>query len=176
MIFSPPNLISLNNDEEMKQNHYFSPTANWVIPGSVMAGQSPARASSVSEMMQSLRVDAGVTTFVCLQSEVLPQSEDGIDFGGTKDGNEVDKMPSYAEAARQIENVTEPKFVYYGIRDEEKAQSLEVLHILIDNLVKRVENGEVLYIHCKGGTYMQYVLNFSYYEYISLSNMMTEIN
>ena len=153
MSVSLPDLVPLSDEHEMMR-HFFSPTANWVIPGAVMAGQSPARASSVPKIMEALRVEAGVTTFVCLQSEVPPQSEDGKNFGGTVDGNEASELPSYAEAARQIENVPEPKFVYYGIRDEEEAESLEILDILTNDLLKRVEDGEVLYIHCKGGMFL----------------------
>ena len=139
-----------DNEEELK-THFLSATANWVIPQTLIAGQSPARSSSVQEEMVFLRKEAGVTTFVCLQSEVPPQTADGVDFGGTKDENEADKLPSYAEEARRVENDTEPKFVYYGIRDEEEAESLEVLDTLINDLVKRIEEGEVLYVHCKGG-------------------------
>lgn len=143
-------IASPHNEEEMK-THFLSATANWVIPQSLIAGQSPARASSVEEEMIFLRKEANVSTFVCLQSEVPPQTSDGVDFGGTKDENEADILPSYAEEARQVENVTKPKFVYYGIRDEEEAESLEVLHTLINDLVKRIQEGEVLYVHCKGG-------------------------
>ena len=151
MPFNPPTLPQLDNDEEMKK-HFVSPTANWVIPDAVMAGESPARASSVPDRMKSLRADFGVTTFVCLQSEVPPQTADGADFGGTKDGDEADKLPSYASAARDVEGVdAEPQFVYYGIRDEEEAESLEALDVLIEDLLKRINNGEVLYVHCKGG-------------------------
>ncbi len=146
-----PPLPQLDNDEEMKEL-FISPSANWVIPGVLIAGASPARSASVPDTMKDLRVGAGVTTFVCLQSEVPPQTEDGTDFGGTKDGNEADKLPSYAAAAREVDGVPEPKFVYYGIRDEEEAESVEVLHTLIDDLLKRIKDEEVLYVHCKGGT------------------------
>ena len=146
-------IAPLDNEEEMNI-HFFSATANWVVPGAIMAGQTPALASSVEETMKSLRNDAGITTFVCLQAEVLPQTEDGTDFGGIKDGNEVEKLPSYADVARSIENVPEPKFVYYGIRDEAEAESLEKLCELINDLKERVEQGEVLYIHCKAGMFI----------------------
>ncbi len=145
-----PELIPLENDEELVKQHYFSPSANWVIPGMVMAGESLSKIS-VKDSMHSVRVEGGVTTFVCLQAEVGPQSEqNSVDYGGVKDGNEIDDLPSYADAA-QIEGVPEPKFVYYGIRDEEEAQSLEELNVLVEDLLGRIRSGEVLYIHCKGG-------------------------
>ena len=64
--------------------------------------------------MCSLFVVEGVTACVSLPPEVPPQSEDGVNFGGTMDGSEASELPSNAEAAREIENVLEPKFVYYG--------------------------------------------------------------
>lgn len=153
-----PDLISLEDQDALKASHFFSSTANWVIPGAVMAGQSPARADDVATNMQTLRVDGGITTFVCLQAEVDPQVEtsegatNSVDFGGVKEGHEVDVMPSYASVASGVKGVDSPKFVYYGIRDEEQAESVEKLHTLIKDLMKRVNGGEVLYVHCKGGT------------------------
>jgi protein tyrosine/serine phosphatase len=62
-------------------------------------------------------------------------------------------MPSYANIATQVDPVSEPKFVYYGMKDDDIASSLDELRALIKNLVKRVqEDGEILYIHCKGGS------------------------
>ncbi len=150
-----PELIPLDNEKELVKQHYFSPSANWVIPGMVMAGESLSKIS-VKDSMYSVRVEGGVTTFVCLQAEVGPQSENdytysSIDYGGVKDGDEIGDLPSYADAARVVEGVPEPKFVYYGIRDEEEAQSLQELNVLVEDLLGRIRSGEVLYIHCKGG-------------------------
>ena len=151
MPFNFPSLPELENEEELSRL-YVSSTSNWVVPHVVMVGQSPARAKSVTNRMEFLLVDKGVTTFVCLQSEVLPQTENGIDLGGIQDGNEADILPSYADAACSVKGVSEvPKFVYFGIRDYDVAESLEGLDILIDNLLKRINDGEVLYVHCKGG-------------------------
>jgi len=148
-----PELIPLENDKELVKQHYFSRSANWVVPGKVMAGESPARVS-VKDSMESVRIEGGVTTFVCLQAEVEPQTNDYscTDYGGVKDGDEADILPSYADAARSVEDVPEPKFVYYGIRDEEEATSLQELNVLVEDLLGRIKSGEVLYIHCKGGT------------------------
>ena len=138
--------------EEMgDEDFYFSSTANWVVPRMVMVGESPYLASSMQERLQILCTDGGVTTFVCLQAEVPPQSHMWVDFGGTKGKSEV--VQSYAEVAHQIENVefSKLRFVYYGVRDYEPARSLKELEILIEDLVKRCKDGEILYIHCKGG-------------------------
>ena len=146
-----PTLTSLN-DEISVENHFFSATANWVIPGAVMAGGSPARASEgADKYLVNLINDAAVTTFVCLQSEVNPV-ESAENFGGVNKGNEADEMPSYANAAIQVDPATTPKFVYYGIKDEEVASSMIDLQALISNLQQKVQQGEVLYIHCKGGS------------------------
>mmetsp|Transcript_13996 Transcript_13996/g.17687 ORF Transcript_13996/g.17687 Transcript_13996/m.17687 type:complete len:227 (-) Transcript_13996:200-880(-) len=141
-----------NNGDATKM--YFSETANWIVPRTVMVGESPYMASSVKERMASLCIEGGVTTFVCLQAEVPPQPHDCMDFGGVKDEyeDEVSGTLSYSEVAKQIDNIdSNLKFVYYGICDFEPARSLQELDILIEDLANRVANGEVLYIHCKGG-------------------------
>jgi hypothetical protein len=150
---SLPCLTSLTDEAAMDQ-FFFSDTANWVIPGIILVGESPASACSMKARMETLRIKGNVTTFVCLQSEVLPQSEDSVIFGGYQDGCKKDILPSYAKAAYQTidEKVNSKiKFVYYGIRDMQRAKSLEELDTLINDLLKRVEDGEVLYIHCMGG-------------------------
>lgn len=148
-----PTLTPLD-DEISMQKHFFSETANWVIPGCILAGGNPVRASNggaVGKYLQNLVKKAKVTTYVCLQSEVY--AIDGAEnLGGIQEGNETEEMPSYANIAQQVDTVSEPKFVYYGIKDDEIASSMEELRALIANLVKRVQDGEVLYIHCKGGS------------------------
>jgi len=164
-------LIPIDNEKEMIQSHFFSATANWVIPNKLMAGESPSNPTNVRETkdaMFALRLDGKITTFVCLQAEVPPQTsdEDCVDFGGVKlscsqhgevvptgQANKTVKiiLPSYADMARNVPNVPRPKFVYYGIKDDGVVESLEGLDVLIQDLVKRVEDGEVLYIHCTAG-------------------------
>lgn len=144
-----PDLPDVNDEDAMKAVN-FSEQANWVVPGLVMAGQSPARQKDVEAYVSNLFQKAKVTTYVCLQSEVVPQSEDTVDMGGIQVGNEVQKLPSYAPMAKAANPDT--KFVYYGMRDDEAAPSEESLTKLIDNLAGRVMKGEVVYIHCKGGS------------------------
>jgi hypothetical protein len=146
---STPTLL---NDEVSMEKHLFSSTANWVVPRAVLAGASPARASEGPEKyLEKLINDAKVTTFVCLQSEVNPV-DNAANFGGVNEGNEADKMPSYADAAIQVDPASPPKFVYFGIKDDETASSMEELQALIADLTQRVHEGQVLYIHCKGGS------------------------
>mmetsp|Transcript_8876 Transcript_8876/g.16754 ORF Transcript_8876/g.16754 Transcript_8876/m.16754 type:complete len:241 (-) Transcript_8876:281-1003(-) len=148
-----PTLTNLD-DEISMQKHFFSETANWVIPGFVLAGGNPVRASegNVAKYLQNLVKRAKVTTYVCLQSEVEP-IEGAENFGGIQEGNEAEEMPSYGKIAAQVDTVSDPKFVYCGIKDDELVSSMDELRSLIQNLVKRVqEDGEILYIHCKGGS------------------------
>lgn len=154
-----PSLKESGNEVDTAQ-FYFSESANWIVPRMVMVGESPYRSSSVEKTIQSLCKDGGVTTFLCLQAEVPPQSHDCVDFGGTKEMTEAVK--SYAEVAHQIEDIDSSnlKFVYYGIPDFEPARSLQELGILIEDLVRRVKEGEILYIHCKGGKLPQVYSRF----------------
>jgi protein-tyrosine phosphatase len=139
------------NDEGATKVVNFSEQANWVVPGFVMAGKSPAREKDVKGYIEKLVQKGKVTTYVCLQSEVIPQSEDTADMGGVQVGNEVKKLPSYAPMAKAVN--PDAKFVYYGMRDDEAAPSEETLTLLIEDLADRVKNkGEVVYIHCKGGS------------------------
>jgi hypothetical protein len=177
-----PTLPSLNDPVSIQDQCFYSETANWIIPGKVMAGQSPAKAKNVQAYVQDLYDRAHVTTYVCLQAEVEPQlqsTEDGEtdpetdtdaeqvkefgtseDLGGVQLGHEVKELPSYAPAVCQYHQQQEgdkkpshkPKFVYYGIQDDAIAPSEEGLRVLIKNLVQKVQNGEILYIHCKGGS------------------------
>jgi hypothetical protein len=149
---SLPPLHSLDDNISMQKKHFYSENANWVVPGVVLAGGSPARANDIDAYVKDLSENANVTTYVCLQAEVVPQSEDAEDLGGIQIGNEVDQMPSYAEAVSQANPASEPKFVYYGMKDDEIAPSDDSLRALIENISKRIEDGEVLYIHCKGGS------------------------
>ena len=149
--FKLPPLPSLDNKNDMKKM-FFSSTENWIIPGLVLGGESPSKAPSITERVQRLRFQGNVTTFVCLQAEVSPHSS-AVHLGGIEDGNETSMLPSYADIARQqaVGMKGKPKFIYYGIRDEQIASSVQDLRYVVDELVKRLKDGEVLFIHCKGG-------------------------
>lgn len=140
------------DDKVSMQKYYVSGKSNWLVPGVVMMGQSPARDVNVGDLMATLRTGKKVTTFVCLQSEVPPQSDSTVLIGGIVEGDQVNSMPSYASAAIAADPAIEPKFVHYGIKDDETAQSVDDLFALCSDLTNRIYLGEVLYIHCKGGT------------------------
>ena len=151
-----PLLPALDDNVAMQKHLFYSEQANWVVPGAVLAGKSPATAEDVKAFVMDLSVKAKVTTYVCLQAEVGPQSTDTEDLGGIQTGNEVDMYPSYAQAVSQVaernQSSSKPKFVYYGMKDDEIAPSEESLCDLVENIRKKVEDGEVIYVHCKGGS------------------------
>lgn len=75
----PPYLPNLDQDYEIKMK--FQEFANWLIPGSLMAGRYPfvepsrCRDRKTGEEMLEELITAGVTTFICLQGEIPPQEE-----------------------------------------------------------------------------------------------------
>lgn len=75
----PPYLPNLDQDYEIKMR--FQEFANWLIPGSLMAGRYPfvepsrCRDRKTGEEMLEALITAGVTTFVCLQGEIPAQGE-----------------------------------------------------------------------------------------------------
>lgn len=146
---SLPTISNLDDDIAM-QKHYYSGSANWVIPNILMAGGSPVRAAEgVDECLESLIQNANISTFVNLQSEVNPPSS-AENLGGKSDGHEADSLPDYSDSASAINPSV--NFVYYGMVDEEAAESVDKLDEVVTKLVERIHNGEVLYVHCKGGS------------------------
>lgn len=75
----PPYLPNLDQDYEIKMQ--FQEFANWLIPGSLMAGRYPfvepsrCRDRKTGEEMLEALITAGVTTFISLQEEIPPQGE-----------------------------------------------------------------------------------------------------
>lgn len=79
-----PELLQLDGDYE--QNHTFTDYANWLIPGHLLLGRYPfcepsrCKTRDHGEIQLKQLLDAGVTTFVCLQDELPPQ--DKMRIGG----------------------------------------------------------------------------------------------
>lgn len=147
-----PALSSLSDQSALHTAHYFSPTANWLIPKHVIQGRNPTsgRGSSL-ERVRAIREQAACNTFVCLQAEIAPQ-DGGESFGGADDWrtNPMPGFDSYFQDAKAV--VPEPPiFLHFGIKDFEPADSLAELARFVDLLANRILAGEVLYIHCWGG-------------------------
>ena len=77
---------------------------------------------------------AGITTFVCLQSELQPQDMCTAD------------EPAPGFRSYVADTGTDARFVHFGIPDREPAASLEALDSLVRDLAARVRGGEALYI------------------------------
>ena len=143
--FAPPPLVPLADAAAVKSSHAFSDTASWVVPGAVLLGRYPGSCPSrpithdaQAELVMSLR-RAGITTFVCLQSELQPQDTCTAD------------EPAPGFRSYVADTGTDARFVHFGIPDREPAASLEALDGLVRDLAARVHSGEALYIHCYGG-------------------------
>jgi hypothetical protein len=152
---SLPALTNLDDALAMRHNHEFSATANWVVPGLILQGRNPdsGRGSS-EERMRKIREEGKVTTFVCLQAEIPPQTaDDSVAIpGGSEAYKEGFLMPGFTNYADEaVKFDPKPKFVHYGIRDMQTAETLDGLKVLTTDLCERIKTGQVLYLHCWGG-------------------------
>ena len=146
--FTPPPLVDLSNTVAVRDTVLFQEQfANWLVPGCVMLGRYPGSdpKRSVSEDAQRERVQglraAGVTTFVCLQQELLPLDDPKAD---------PEPGPSFRSYYRDAGG-GDARYVHFPITDMSPASSLEALDRLVTELVGRIHAGEVLYVHCWGG-------------------------
>lgn len=154
-----PPRSSLSNPASLIPTHFFSPVANWVVPGHVLQGRHPGSGrGSTKERVRSILEDGGVDTFVCLQAELPPSALGSAvtTLGGSEiwKTNPMPGFESYVEdtAAVSVESGREPpQLLHYGIEDMNTADSLDELVSVVTNLADRVRNGEVLYLHCWGG-------------------------
>ncbi|KAG1663284.1 hypothetical protein FOA52_006325 [Chlamydomonas sp. UWO 241] len=124
--------------------------SNWLIPGRVLAGGYPA-SSDDAEMSAILRalLDAGVTTFVCLQAEV---DSDGLSVCSAGVWATAGLRP-YLPRVRALAEATSrppPSFLHMHVADGHVGGDAETL-CLADACCERLACGEVLYIHCWGG-------------------------
>ena len=155
----PPLSPVLAEPAALATTHYFSPTANWLVPGHVLLGRYPGSCPSrpIEGETQRARVEQireKATTFVCLQDELPPQDAlaswppegVGAQSGNAPEPQSAKFIPYYADAGGE-----EASFVHFGIVDRSVAASLEALDAAVLDLAKRVLGGERLYIHCWGG-------------------------
>ena len=157
-VFLPP-LSEMGSDDALHRTHFFSRTANWLIPGLIMCGHypgscpsRPATESVVAERLAGIH-NAGICTFVCLQEELPPQDtrwpQDGIPKRGSISERAIlatGHFHNYAEHAESGAN-----FCHFGLSDMQTAASLDALDEIVCDLQRRVEAGDKLYLHCWGG-------------------------
>mmetsp|Transcript_35444 Transcript_35444/g.90718 ORF Transcript_35444/g.90718 Transcript_35444/m.90718 type:complete len:357 (+) Transcript_35444:311-1381(+) len=132
-----------------------TPWCNWVIKRHMLAGAYPASLDDRdTEDILSTLLEAGVTTFVCLQAEVsLEVTESSWRSGrGLRPYiKDAQRILSHAHALGNA-RITQPKidFLHLSIIDG-SVTSDEAMTRLRDDCCARILRGEVLYIHCWGG-------------------------
>ena len=132
---------------------YRGPTdeSNWVVPGRLMVGAYPASLDQeLHERQISSILELGIRTFVCLQREY--------------DGNATEEQwrtgqrirPYIHDAAAMLGRHAESgkreevKFVHCPIVDCDTTAD-EIIVELATNLLRRLDVGETIYLHCWGG-------------------------
>ncbi|KAL3143255.1 hypothetical protein ABBQ38_002104 [Trebouxia sp. C0009 RCD-2024] len=174
-----PELPSL--DDSYQDNVKFTPYANWLIPGHLMVGRYPyvepsrCRRREKGEAQVRKVVEAGITTFVCLQEE-LP-AQDKMKIGGHRgfmpymavaqgiaaslngpgktaemDGirnSHIDKFLPPKRKSEESEH-RELSFVYDPIVDLNLPDRDQML-ALVEQLKGFILDGQVVYMHCWGG-------------------------
>lgn len=144
-----PPLASLINNTQV----YRGPTdeSNWVIPGKLMVGAYPASLDqALHERQLSSILDLGIRTFVCLQREYDGKATEWQ----WKTGKRI--RPYIHDAATMLGRHTksgrrdEVKFVHCPIVDCDTTAD-EIIVELAANLLRRLDVGETIYLHCWGG-------------------------
>ncbi|CAE6972203.1 unnamed protein product [Symbiodinium sp. CCMP2592] len=135
----------------------FSEHANWLLPGHLMIGRypylNPVYCTSQREAVEQLHglLKVGITTFVCLQTEIPPQVGPASEEWPA-DGVPVTGFPGrflpYAAKAQSL--MPDLQFMHCPIQDLSTPRSRE-LSELVGELMQRMEANEVIYLHCWGG-------------------------
>mmetsp|Transcript_110255 Transcript_110255/g.195198 ORF Transcript_110255/g.195198 Transcript_110255/m.195198 type:complete len:286 (+) Transcript_110255:68-925(+) len=133
---------------------------NWLVRNSMIIGRypccDPTGRPTLIEARSHMRflVENDVTTYVCLQAELPPQTgvwpADGVKLEGMGfTNNFVNYASIAAEEAMSLERPT-PIFLHFPIKDM-NVPSWELLVQILDSLLVRLRDDGCLYIHCWGG-------------------------
>lgn len=168
-------------DDTYQDKVKFAPYANWLIPGHLMVGRypyvepsrCPDRAKGEAQVLKI--VQAGITTFVCLQEE-LP-SQDKMTIGGSRGflpymsiANGIAGSLTGPSEVAEMEGLRNPhidkflppkrkedkserrqlSFVYDPIVDLNLPNEDQML-ALVEQLKGFLTDGQVVYMHCWGG-------------------------
>mmetsp|Transcript_11828 Transcript_11828/g.15458 ORF Transcript_11828/g.15458 Transcript_11828/m.15458 type:complete len:446 (+) Transcript_11828:109-1446(+) len=119
-------------------------TSNWVIPGHLLIGEKPGGDYTMSETeeLQTL-LDIGITTFVCLIGEYQTWQR-------YKSKAYPNKIKQMIEGSKETHNPALVRFIYFPIRDFDIPDKEDLVNFVLE-LRRRLQNGETLYIHCRGG-------------------------
>jgi hypothetical protein len=163
----PPQLPSLEPFEAIlaKRGDYMGPTdeSNWVIPSRLLVGAYPGSPNDHENAALLYAIlSQGVSTFICLQEE-YPQGQVpeylwrsgqvlrpyfGDAMVISQKVHDICKMrPGMVHNVRPAEALD---FVHFPIVDCGIAQDDGVLALAVD-IARRVQDGEVIYMHCWGG-------------------------
>jgi protein-tyrosine phosphatase len=152
-VFTP-----LQKEFEINETEYYGPLpeSNWVIKGQLIAGAYPGDENNDSTNINNLIkvLNCGVTQFSCLQKEYV----EGISESTWRRGYGL--RPYFEDVQKIIQNksiyptldtnITDIKFTHLSIADCSITDDNETLAVA-QKLVKDIQNGEVIYLHCWGG-------------------------
>ena len=150
--------------DDIRSTHSFSSTAHWVIPNVLIQGARPGfgmDASDTAQLINQVRQivnDGECCTFLCAQAECTPE-EGSILLDNGNGGDRKSKPKDVLQYANHVKSVVEetdevggqPQFLYYGIIGMQTAQSAASLSNAVHDIAKRIQSGEIMYIHCGGG-------------------------
>ena len=143
---------------EINETEYYGPLpeSNWVIKGQLIAGAYPGDENNDSTNINNLIkvLNCGVTQFSCLQKEYV----EGISESTWRRGYGL--RPYFEDVQKIIQNkssyptldtsIKDIKFTHLSIEDCSITDDDETLSVA-QKLVKDIQNGEVIYLHCWGG-------------------------
>jgi len=137
----------LEKYEDLTMNNYVGPTgeSNWVIRNFLIAGAFPAaKSDDDTNALLNKILDANIDTFVCLQAE----------YNNNTYGSQYICRPYYEDILKIFKNKgKDPSsiiFEHCPIVDC-KITNDETVIILAKKIVKMMEEGRKIYLHCWGG-------------------------
>lgn len=109
--------------------------SNWVLPGSLCVGGYPSAMSNEKAMTYAQAiVDSGLDTIVNLMQS-----------------NELSRFREYAGLMTHLAKPRPVQFLSFPIGDGSCPKDQNSFLALVDDLIKRLQSGRKLYIHCWGG-------------------------
>ena len=172
-----PSTFSKSSDPHNRLTPHRRGFCNWIVPGRIMVGQYPGQVPEVpgpSEMevyhhLSAVVQEAGVTCFVCLQSE-LPAQDDWVAWQQQQSQGRVYLDPSsrrdfprpFTHYAPIVDHILQQSqtphatctYIHWPIDDlstppQEDGMIFDLLGLLLSKLLETDQS--CLYIHCWGG-------------------------
>eukprot|EP00948_MAST-09A_sp_MAST-9A-sp1_P001774 g1774.t1 len=147
------------------KKEYVGPTdeSNWVLPGQLIVGAYPGAVDDATHQQQIMGImKSGVSTFVCLQSEYDASATEEEWKSGKKirpyvnDAARIchqlqkEKKKKSKQSETDEKEVNQISFVHCPIHDCD-VQEDDVIIKLATTILRRLDRGEVIYLHCWGG-------------------------